>query len=136
MLDSLLDDASANFPQNVALIFEGKSFTYAELCALTHRLAAGLVEEGIEPGNRIAFLLPNCLEIVLCYYACFKIGAIAVPLNVRFPAELLQYAINHSAARVLVSEPNLFSRIEKIRPSLPEVKHYSLTARCDDFAGV
>ena len=41
------------------------------------------------PGDRVAFLLRNGPEIVLCYYACFKIGAIAVPLNVRFDAELL-----------------------------------------------
>jgi long-chain acyl-CoA synthetase len=136
MLDSLLDDASANFPQNVALIFEGKSFTYAELCALTRRLAAGLIEEGIEPGNRIAFLLPNCLQIVLCYYACFKIGAIAVPLNIRFEADLLQYAINHSGARIVISEPGLFSQIEQIRPSLREVEHYYLTSRHSEFKGV
>jgi long-chain acyl-CoA synthetase len=136
MLDSLLDDASANFPQNVALIFEGKSFTYAELSALARRLAAGLVEEGIEPGDRIAFLLPNCLQIVLCYYACFKIGAIAVPLNIRFQADLLQYAINHSGARIVISETGLFSQIEQIRPSLREVEHYYLTSRHSEFKGV
>jgi long-chain acyl-CoA synthetase len=136
MLDSLLDNTGTKVPMNTALVFEEKSYTYADLCTLTGRLSAGLLEQGVRSGDRIAFLLPNCLEIVLCYYACLKVGAIAVPLNVRFSAELLQYAINHSGARVLVSEPNLFSQIEKIRPSLPEVKHYYLTARYADFAGV
>ena len=136
MLDSLLEDTSAKLPFNVALIFEDKSYTYSDLCRLTRTLSAALQEQGVQPGDRVAFLLPNCLEIVLCYYACFKIGAIAVPLNVRFSAELLQYAINHSGARVLITEPNLYSLIAKIRSSLPEVKQCYLTSRHSEFEGV
>ncbi|MBV9873197.1 MAG: AMP-binding protein [Verrucomicrobia bacterium] len=136
MLDSLLEDTSAKLPFNVALVFEGKSYTYADLCRLTRSLSAALQEQGVQPGDRVAFLLPNCLEIVLCYYACFKIGAIAVPLNVRFSAELLQYAINHSGARVLISEPNLYAQIGKSRMALPEVKQCYLTSRHLEFEGV
>src|SRR5215472_11710211 len=136
MLNSLLDETSANFPRNAALILEGKTYTYAELCRLTQGLAASLVQRGIDSGDRVAFLLPNCLEIVLCYYACFKIGAIAVPLNVRFGPELLKYVINHSGARVLVSEPELFAQIEKIRSSsLPGIDQYYLTSRHWEFTG-
>jgi long-chain acyl-CoA synthetase len=136
MLHSLLDDTGTKFPLNTALVFDGKSYTYADLCRLTRSLSAALLEQGVQSRDRIAFLLPNCLEIVLCYYACFKIGAIAVPLNIRFPAELLQYAINHSGARLLISEPNLFSEIQKLRPSLAEVKQYYLTSRSSEFVGV
>jgi long-chain acyl-CoA synthetase len=73
---------------------------------------------------------------VLCYYACFKIGAIAVPLNIRFQAELLKYGLTHSGARVLTSEPELFAKIEKIRPSLAGVEQYYLTSRQSEFGGV
>jgi acyl-CoA synthetase (AMP-forming)/AMP-acid ligase II len=59
--------------------------------------------------------LPNGLEIVLCYYACFILGAIAVPLNIRFPSELIAYVLDHSEARVLISEPGLFAGIAPIR---------------------
>jgi long-chain acyl-CoA synthetase len=136
MLRSLLDDTCTKFPLNTALIFEDKSYTYADLRSLTRSLSAALQEQGTRPGDRVAFLLPNCPEIVLCYYACFKIGAVAVPLNIRFPAELLRYAINHSGARLLISEPNLFSEIEKLRRSLAEVKQYYLTSRSSEFEGV
>jgi long-chain acyl-CoA synthetase len=136
MLYSLLEDTSATFPLNAALIFEGKSYTYADLYRLTRSLSSALLEQGVQSGDRVAFLLPNCLEIVLCYYACFKIGAIAVPLNIRFPAELLQYAIKHSGARVLISEPNLFSEIDNVRSSLSEVQQYYLTSRSSEFEGV
>ena len=136
MLHSLLDETGEKFPLNAALIFEDKRYTYADLCSLTRSLSTALREQGVRPGDRVAFLLPNCPEIVLCYYACFKIGAVAVPLNIRFPAELLRYAINHSGARLLISEPNLFSEIEKLRRSLAEVKQYYLTSRSSEFEGV
>jgi long-chain acyl-CoA synthetase len=136
MLNLLLDNMSDKVPRKVALIFENKAYTYAELCRLTQGLAASLLKRGIGSGDRVAFLLPNCLEIVLCYYACFKLGAIAVPLNIRFSPELLKYVINHSGARVLISEPELFAQIETIRPSLPEVEQYYLTSGESGFAGV
>jgi long-chain acyl-CoA synthetase len=136
MLDSLLDGTSTEFPLNTALIFEGKSYTYADLRRLTRSLSAALQERGVQSGDRVAFLLPNCLEIVLCYYACFKIGAVAVPLNVRFPPDLLQYVINHSGARVLISDPELFAQIDKMRSSLPGIEQYYVTSVGSQFADV
>jgi long-chain acyl-CoA synthetase len=136
MLNLLLDNVAARFPDKVALIFEQKTYTYEELCQSTGALAASFLQRGISPGDRVAFLLPNRLEIVLCYYACFKIGAIAVPLNIRFHAELLQYALNHSGTRLLISEPELFEKIETIRSSLPGVEQYYLTSRSSEFARV
>src|SRR5262245_41598794 len=136
MLNFLLNNTSAKFPRNAALIFEGETHTYADLCSRVQGLATSLLEQGIDPGDRIAFLLRNCQQIVLCYYACFKIGAIAVPLNVRFRPELLQHVINHSGARVLISEPELFTQIERIRTSLPGVHQYYLTSSHSKFQNV
>jgi long-chain acyl-CoA synthetase len=136
MLNLLLDNAAAKFPLKAALIFEDKTYTYGDLLSRTQSLAASLLGRGINPGDRVAFLLPNCPEIVLCYYACFKMGAIAVPLNIRFGADLLKYVINHSGARLLISEPELFTQVEKIRRSLPEVEQYYVVCRHSDFGGV
>jgi long-chain acyl-CoA synthetase len=133
MLGSLFDVARDKFPRKSALIFEGKAYTYAELGDGTRRLAASLLRRGVQSGDRIAFLLQNCPEIVLCYYACFRIGAIAVPLNIRFGPELLRHVINHSGARILISEPDLFSRIQKINPRPPGVEGCYLTSRHSEF---
>jgi long-chain acyl-CoA synthetase len=136
MLNFLLDKTTAKFPLKVALIFEEQTYTYADLFRLTQNLAASLLQQGIKPGDRVAFLLRNGLEIVLCYYACFKIGAIVVPLNIRFDAELLSYALDHSGARMLISEPELFTRLERIRQSLHGVEQYYLTTAHAEFDGV
>jgi long-chain acyl-CoA synthetase len=133
MLDLILDNANRRFPTKIALICEEKSYTYGELRELTNILAASLLERGIKPGDRVAFLLSNQLSIVLCYYACFKIGAVAVPLNIHFESELLKYAITHSGARVLITEAELFAGIEPIRSFLKDVEQFYLTSRTSEF---
>ena len=120
----------------MSMICWKRSTGYLPLYSVGRSLAASLLRRGIRPGDRVAFLLPNCLEIVLCYYACFKIGAIAVPLNIRFHTDLLQYGLTHSGARILISEPALFENIEKIRPMLAGVKECYLTTPSSKFAGV
>ena len=98
-LNTLLDTTSARFPLKTALVFENRSYTYADLSGLTQCLAVSLAQRGINPGDRVAFLLPNSLEIVLCYYACFRLGTIAVPLNIRFPTDRsAALALSESAA--------------------------------------
>lgn len=136
MLHLILDNANRHFPTKVALICEEKSYTYGKLFELTNRLAACLLERGTRPGDRVAFLLSNQLPIVLCYYACFKIGAIAVPLNIRFEGELLKYAITHSGARVLITEAELFAKIKPIRSFLHEVEQFYLTSHSSEFSEV
>ena len=133
MLELILDNANRRFPTKIALICEEKSYTYGELRELTLLLAASLLERGIRPGDRVAFLLSNQLPIVLCYYACFQIGAIAVPLNIRFESELLKYAIAHSGARVLITEAELFARIEPIRSFLEDVEQFYLISGASKF---
>ena len=115
MLAKILADGIAHHHDDPALIVDDRTWTYADLFRLSHALAGSLSERGIQAGARIAFLLPNGLEIVLCYYACFILGAIAVPLNIRFPPELIAYVLDHSEARVLISEPQLFAGITPIR---------------------
>ena len=110
-------DGIARHHNDPALVVGDRTCTYADLLRLSHALAGPLSERGIHAGDRIAFLLPNGPEVVLCYYACFILGAIAVPLNIRFPPELIAYVLDHSEARVLISEPELFARIAPSDPS-------------------
>src|SRR5512132_1646161 len=115
VLAKILAGGIARHHDDPALIVGDQTCTYADLFRLSHALAGSLAERGIQVGDRIAYLLPNGLEILLCYYACFILGAIAVPLNIRLPPELTAYVLDHSEARVLISEPQLFAGIAPIR---------------------
>jgi long-chain acyl-CoA synthetase len=134
MLDRLLSEARVRTPEKTALIFGDQAYTFSDLDDITSRLAVSLSERGIKAGDRVAFLLPNCPEIVWCYFACFRIGAIAVPLNIRFGPELLRYVVNHCEAKMVISEPELFVRLGC--DSLGTVEQCYLLSGHSDFAGV
>ena len=118
-LHAILAENAQKAPDRPWLRFEGASWTYAEGDALTDKLAQGLRAQGIEAGDRVALLLANCPELIFCYFACFKIGAVAVPLNTRFQTAELVYALNHSGAKILISQPDLTGPLIATRSEVP-----------------
>ena len=91
-------------PTKVALRFEGRSITYAELESRVARTAGFLAQSGVEPGDRVAYLGPNCPELLEILFASARIGAIFVPLNARMPPAELRVFVEQSEPRLLVAE--------------------------------
>lgn len=79
------------------------SWSYAELDAHSDRLGCALQEAGMGPGDRLAFLLPNSVELIACYLACFRTGIIAVPINYRYRARQIDYVLEDSGSRHLIA---------------------------------
>jgi acyl-CoA synthetase (AMP-forming)/AMP-acid ligase II len=102
LIGQILRDTRQRAPDKVALWFGRRSWTYGELDDATDRVAAALAAAGVRPGDRVALFLPNCPELVLGYFACFKLGAVAVPLNYRYRQEEARYALEHSGATTLI----------------------------------
>jgi acyl-CoA synthetase (AMP-forming)/AMP-acid ligase II len=75
--------ARASHPEKQALIVGEQHWTYEQFDEITERIGAALLRRGIRPGDRVALHFSNGAEIVFGYYACFKIGAVAVPFNIR-----------------------------------------------------
>lgn len=124
LLGNLLQPAARRTPGKSALIFEGQAWTYAELEEISHRVAASLLRAGIRSGDRVALFLRNCPEMVFSYYCCFKAGAVAVPLNNRYQGPEVEYAVNHSGARMLIVQQELFPEVARVRPALASVERY------------
>jgi len=91
-------------PQRVALRFEGCTITYAELEDRIAHTAAGLRARGAQRGDRIAYLGPNCPELLEVFFACARIGGIFVPLNARMPAAELRVFVEVAEPTLLVVE--------------------------------
>lgn len=90
-------------PDKTAVVFDGSEITYGELNDRINRTARLLVDDmGVKVGDRVAYLLPNCPEIIEIYYALQKIGAIAVPLNFKLIAREVGYLVNASGTSVLL----------------------------------
>lgn len=98
-------DFSRHAPDHPALIHEDETWTYAELDRRASRLARNLVSEGVEPGDRVATLLSNSIEVVTLYLAAWRAGFTLVPFDARYCAAQMNYALRHCGAKVLITEP-------------------------------
>ena len=67
--------------EKVAFTKDREIWTYERLAAEVECLARGLVERGLRKGDRVALHMANLPELVIAYFACFRVGAIAAPLN-------------------------------------------------------
>src|SRR5689334_21954433 len=82
-LDRIVHRNAARFPARTALIADERTQTWSQVNARVDAAAAALAEAGVNAGDRVAVLMGNCPEYVELYFACSRIGAIAVPLNYR-----------------------------------------------------
>ena len=70
--------------------------------------------------------MPNCPEYLIAYFACWKIGAIAGPINSHLKNEELEYVLNNSEAVALITEQSFLSYIDALRPRLSFLQHVIL----------
>ena len=126
-LGGFLGDERTHHPQKTALIFGERAWTYVEADSLTDRLAANLLAQGLEPGDRVALHMSNCPELVFGYFGCFKAGAIAVPINERMGPSEIEYFLQNSEARFYIGQPDLYQPVLSIRPHLPQLHQCYLT---------
>ncbi len=99
----LLDSAVADFPDNPCLEFMGKRYDYKTVADRVNRIAKGLQDMGIGPGDSVGLLLPNCPYYVLFYYAILRIGATVVNYNPLYAKREIARQIIDSKTRVMVT---------------------------------
>lgn len=99
----LLTRAADDVPDQVALDFLGARTTYRRLADEVSRVAAGLAELGVGPGDRVALLLPNCPQHLIAFYATLRLGAVVVEHNPLYTeAELDVPFTDHGATVAIV----------------------------------
>ena len=96
--------------------------TFAELEADANRMANGLIEVGVEPGQKVMWLGQNSLEVMAFYHAARKAGTISVPLNYRLTDEESIYVVNNSDAVVIMADAEFGPVLARIRSEIPAVR--------------
>ncbi|MCP4306052.1 MAG: AMP-binding protein [bacterium] len=101
----------AQYPDSEALVvpYQEVRLTYAQFAVEVHRVAKGLLALGVRQGDRIGIWSPNNAEWVLIQYATAQIGAILVNINPAYRTSELEYALNQSECRFLISAPKFLS---------------------------
>ncbi|MBN1254098.1 MAG: AMP-binding protein [Deltaproteobacteria bacterium] len=126
-LGQLLEAKTKEHPKRAALIHEGKSVTFDEFNKNVNRLANGLKGLGIKGGDRVAIMLPNTPEFVYAFFACQKLGAIAVPFNTMYKGGEIFHILNDCGAKAIITLNSMVPLINEIKPELPQLRHIITT---------
>jgi len=131
----LSHQASSN-PDAVFVRFGNEAITYGQVEEESLALAAALANLGVEPGDRVAVILPGCPEFVSSFFALAKLGAVAVPLNPRLTEPELQYMLRHSEAVCAITIEtfggvDFLHRFEALFPTLPGLQYLATVGEED-----
>jgi fatty-acyl-CoA synthase len=102
-------------PDRVAILHDGREYTYREVAARATRLAHVLAASGVGRGDRVAYLGPNHPTLLEALFATGLLGAAFVPLNTRLAAPELAYILGDSGAATLIWAPRLAGVVEQLR---------------------
>src|SRR5215213_4572786 len=116
-LRELLEARAGAAPEKVFLFSEadGRRFTYAEFDAAVNRAANMLSSHGVGKGDVVTLLLPNSAEYVVDYFACFKLGALAGPVNSLLKPEEMAYVVGNSEAKLLLYSTQFEAQVSELR---------------------
>jgi acyl-CoA synthetase (AMP-forming)/AMP-acid ligase II len=122
-LGYLFDTALALTPSKPAVYQGDTVLTFAELDARSNRMANALVALGVGAGDRVALLFNNDFRFLETLFGTMRLGAVAVPLNIRMGDDALRYVTEDSEAAVLVASAALAERGRALAAQIPAIKH-------------
>jgi acetyl-CoA synthetase len=102
---------------------ETRALSYWDLREAANRLANALATLGIRRGDRVAIVLPQRPETVVAYLACWRMGAVAVPLSFLFGPDALEYRLANSESKLALVDPHTLANLEALRGRLPLLQH-------------
>ncbi len=101
---------------------DGRVFTYSEFQAAIDRAAAMLSFHRIGKGDVVSLLMPNSVEYIIGYFACWKLGALAGPVNSLLKEHEIAFVMNNSEAKAILVNSEFLPLIEKIKPQLSHLR--------------
>jgi fatty-acyl-CoA synthase len=110
------------YPDKTAIVYGERTHTYAQFAAEAVRVAHALRGSGVEPGDRVAYLLPNVPEMLVAHFAVPLAGAVLVAINTRLSTEEVRYILDHSGSKVLVVDAALFPVVAPVAGELKTVE--------------
>jgi fatty-acyl-CoA synthase len=115
---AFLERSAEVFPDKEAIVYGERRVTYRAFAAEATRVAHGLKATGVEPGDRVAYLLPNIPEMLVAHFGVPLAGAVLVAINTRLAPAEIRYILAHSGAKVLVVDAALHATLAPVRAEL------------------
>lgn len=110
----IVRNRAAEFPDRKVLFFKGSSMTWADLERLSDAFGAALLSRGLKKGERIALLLPNSPQMIICELAIWKAGGVAVPMNPLYTEHELGHALKECGAKIAIVLTSFYRKIRSV----------------------
>ena len=126
-LGEAVDRAAKRFGDLEALAFGGQRWSFADLGDDSDRAARGLIQAGVQPGDKVALWLDNRPEWIHILFAAAKVGAVLVPINTRFRTNDLEYVLRQSDTTTLITADRSgpIDYLSMVRTLIPELEFLS-----------
>lgn len=110
-VEELFEEQAERFPDNIAVICEDKKITYKELNERANELAVALYKRGVEPGDIVGIMVNRSIEMLISIVAILKSGGAYLPIDHDYPKERIDYMLEDSNAKVLITEKEYINTI-------------------------
>ena len=111
-----MEEAARKSPDRPCAIFKGARITYAEMNALTDRLAAGLAELGVKKGDPVGIFMPNSPQFVMAFYAILKAGGVVVATNPLYTSREIEHQLNDAGVEIMLVMSNFYNLVKQAQP--------------------
>ncbi len=124
-IPALLAQRVSQTPEKEFLFSEadGRTFTYSAFQSAVNRTARLIAAKGIQKGDVVSLLMPNSVEYIIAYFACWQLGALAGPINSLLKAPELEFVMSNSEATALMVHSQFLTTVETIRGNLPALQN-------------
>ena len=131
-----LEISAKRYPDKLALVFMGRTWTYVTLLQEAEKLAGYLLTLGVSKGDRVVLNMQNCPQLVIAHFAILRLDAVVVPVNPMNRMEELKHYITDPDARVAITTADLAPELAAASDTLPaaqQLQHVVVTQFTDVF---
>lgn len=111
-----LEESARKYPDKPCTLFKGATITYAEMDALTDRLAAGLAELGVKKGTPVGLCMANIPQFVIAFYGILKAGGVVVAFNPLYKSREIEHQLNDSGLEIMIAMSMFYRTIKEAQP--------------------
>jgi long-chain acyl-CoA synthetase len=118
-LNEYLDEVFNTYKSRIAFSCMGKEISFSQVDKLSRQFAGYMISRGLEPGDKVALMMPNLLQYPIAIFGCIKAGLIVVNTNPLYTTREMLHQFTDSDVKAIVIAENFASKLEQI---LPETK--------------
>jgi acyl-CoA synthetase (AMP-forming)/AMP-acid ligase II len=113
-------------PDHLAFVIGEQRFTYREFNAYVNKLSNALLDLGVRKGEKMATILPNCLELMAAYWAGAKTGIVIVPCSTLLQESGLSNLLQDSDTVIVIADGSFADTLDRVRGDLSQVRDFVL----------